>query len=80
LSLEELCEERAGRAGAQNEDLHDVAKTVSQTFRQPIGPELTMVRNFTSSALAGPNPVHQRKVWNFQSPRSMLSAVGGQRQ
>ena len=37
LPLEKLCEERAGRAGAQNEDLHDVAKTVSQTFGQSGG-------------------------------------------
>src|ERR1700749_577077 len=35
LFLEELCEKRAGRAGSQNEDLHDVAKTVSQTFGLP---------------------------------------------
>jgi hypothetical protein len=45
LSLEELCEERAGRAGAQNEDLHDVAKTVSQTFGESGGGRSGMCLN-----------------------------------
>jgi hypothetical protein len=45
LPLEKLCEERAGRAGAQNEDLHDVAKTVSQTFGLPGAREPGMCLN-----------------------------------
>jgi len=45
LFLEELCEERAGRTGAQNEDLHDVAKTVSQTFGLAYRVEIAMCPN-----------------------------------